>query len=265
MPATKFPNAARAKLEAGKLSIGVSIKLARTVEIAKMMKTSGFDWLFIDLEHSTMSLDTAAQISVAALDVGITPIPRVPFGQYSMATRLLDNGALGIVIPHVDTADQAREIVDQLRYPPIGNRSISSKMAQFDFKSVKPAELMGTLNDTNIIVAMIETVEAVENIEAIAAVPGIDGLMIGANDLTVSLGIAADYGNEKLQDAARKMVAACKRNGKWPGIAGLAGDEHWALYVSLGAQFLQCGADFGFLMAAGTRQTSYLNGLPAAL
>jgi 2-keto-3-deoxy-L-rhamnonate aldolase RhmA len=78
----------------------------------------------------------------------------------------------------------------------------------------------------------------------------------------VSLGIAGDYGNEKLQDACRKMVSACQRNGIWPGIAGLSGDDQWARYIALGAKFVQVGADFGFMMAAGTQQTSFLNGLP---
>jgi len=264
MALLSFPNPARAKLEAGRLSIGVSIKLARTVDVAKMMKTAGFDWLFVDLEHGPMSIDTASQICVAALDAGITPIPRVPFGEYSMARRLLDNGAVGIVMPHVDTAEQAREMVGHLRYPPIGHRSISSKLPQFDFRTVKTTDLMETIDATNIMVAMLETAEAIENAEEIAAVPGIDVLMIGANDLTISLGIPGDYANEKLQNACRKMVAACARNGKWSGISGLAGEDNWARYVALGTKFIQCGVDYGFMMAAGAQQTNFLNGLPAA-
>jgi len=264
MPAEGFPNAARAKLEAGRLALGASIKMARTVDVAKMMKTSGFDWLFIDLEHGAMSIDSAAQLCVAALDVGITPIPRVPFGEYSMATRLLDNGALGIVVPHVDTGAQAEEIVRHVCYPPVGDRSISSKIPQFDYRAVKPSELMDTLNATNIIVAMLETEESIANVDAIASVPGIDVLMIGSNDLTISLGVAGDYGSEKLQDACRKMVAACARHGKYPGIAGLSGNQHWERYVGLGARFVQCGADFGFMMAGAQQQSSFLNGLALA-
>src|SRR5918999_6054460 len=101
-------NSARARLEQGELALGVGVRFARTVEIAKAMKSVGYDWLFLDLEHSTMSLDAASQICVAALDVGIAPIARVPAGDYPSATRLLDNGALGIVMPHVNTAEEAR-------------------------------------------------------------------------------------------------------------------------------------------------------------
>src|SRR5215471_3591795 len=94
--AMKVNNPARARLERGELSLGVGVRAARTVDIAKMMKSCGFDWLFIDLEHGTMSLEFATTIAVAALDTGIAPIVRVPFMQHHMATRALDGGALGI-------------------------------------------------------------------------------------------------------------------------------------------------------------------------
>src|SRR5712691_13284458 len=98
------------------------------------MKTAGFDRLFIDLEHGALSIETASQLAIAALDVGIAPIVRVPNGEYSLATRLLDNGALGIVVPHVETATEASTIADRLRYAPEGHRGVFSSMPQFDYK-----------------------------------------------------------------------------------------------------------------------------------
>ena len=102
------------------MSLGVGIRMTRSVEIAKAMAVAGFDWLFLDMEHGVMSLESCAQIATAALDAGIAPIARVPNGEYSIATRALDNGVLGIVVPHVDTADEAREVVNRLKYPPVG-------------------------------------------------------------------------------------------------------------------------------------------------
>ena len=102
-------NVAREKLEQGQLSLGVGIRMTRSVEIAKAMAVAGFDWLFLDMEHGVMSLEACAQISVAALAAGIAPIARVPNGEYAIATRALDNGAMGIVMPHVDTAAEARK------------------------------------------------------------------------------------------------------------------------------------------------------------
>src|SRR3954465_15868679 len=123
MPAS-VRNPAREKLEAGQLSLGVGVRLTRSVEIAKAMAVSGFDWLFLDMEHGVMSLEACAQISTAALDAGIAPIARVPNGEYAIATRALDNGALGIVMPHVDTAAEGREIGQRLKSPPVGHRSV---------------------------------------------------------------------------------------------------------------------------------------------
>ena len=138
MPVT-VRNAAREKLEAGQLSLGVGVRMTRSVEIAKAMAVAGFDWLFLDMEHGVMSLEACAQISTAALDAGIAPIARVPNGEYAIATRALDNGALGIVMPHVDTAAEAREVVDRLKYPPLGHRSMGGIGPHYGLRSASSA------------------------------------------------------------------------------------------------------------------------------
>src|SRR5690606_32654667 len=181
-------NPARERLQNGKLAIGIGLRQARTVDTALAMKACGFDWLFIDLEHGSMGLDTAAQISMAALGAGISPLVRVPKGCYDLATRVLDCGAYGIVMPHVDTAEEARDIVDHLKYPPLGHRSAAGAMAQLAFKATPLVEATATVNDNMLIVAMLETPAAIANADAIAAVPGIDVLLIGTNDLTCEMG-----------------------------------------------------------------------------
>src|SRR5499433_10300 len=169
----KVRNVARERLEKGEMSLGVGIRTARTVDIAKMMKTAGYDWLFIDLEHGPMSIEFATTLAVAALDTGISPIVRVPFMQYSMATRVLDNGALGIVMPHVNTPEQAREIVDHLKHPPVGHRSLAGAQAIFDFKRIPIAEMIEDANASLLVIALMETPSAIVKAEGIAAVPGI--------------------------------------------------------------------------------------------
>ncbi|MCH2485607.1 MAG: aldolase/citrate lyase family protein, partial [Gammaproteobacteria bacterium] len=116
----ELKNAALDKLRAGELSIGVGLRQARTVDVAKIMYTAGFDWLFIDMEHNSMDMDMAVQISVAAQETGITPIVRVPGYEHYHATRALDGGAQGIGVPHVNDAQTAAQIVSNCRYPPIG-------------------------------------------------------------------------------------------------------------------------------------------------
>ncbi len=248
-------NAAKARLLKNELSIGIGIRLVRNVDIIKVMKAAGFDWLFLDLEHGSMSIETCCAIAVAAQDSGIAPIVRVPHGELAMATRVLDGGALGIVIPHVDTPEEAREIADRLRYPPRGHRSVGGGQAQFDYATMPLGEMTKASDENTLIVVMIETPKAVENAEAIAAVPGIDALLVGASDLSMELGIPGDTGNPKVQAAVDKVVAACKKHGKFPGMGGAYTDELLKLYTGKGMRFLLAGNDLPMLTnAARTHQ-----------
>src|SRR5262249_27808185 len=147
-------------------------------------------------EHGTLPLDIAAQMSVTAIEAGITPLVRVPKGQYSLATRALDNGAGGIVMPHVDTAAEAREIVQALKYPPMGHRS-NGGAPQFRYRPVGRAESMSILNASSLVVVMIESPEAVEQADAIAAVEGVDVLLFGTNDLCAEMGIPGKFEDPK--------------------------------------------------------------------
>ena len=253
-------NMAKERLVAGELSIGMSVKAVRGVEIARIMKTAGYDWLFIDLEHGPTSVETAYQISVAALDAGIAPIVRVPHGELALATRCLDGGALGIVIPHVDTADEARAMVDAFRYQPLGHRSIAGGYPQFGFAPTPAAQVTKEMNDATLVIAMIETPRAVENADAIAAVPGIDVLLMGTNDLCMEMGIAGQLDNERLVAAIQAVLDACKRHGKWAGLGGIYGKELLKRYIDMGMQMILAGNDLPLLVAAATEHANFVRG-----
>ena len=166
----KIQNVAKEKLHAGELVIGVGLRQARTVDIAKAMKTAGFDWLFIDMEHNSMDLDTAIQISVTAQDVGITPLIRVPGFQHFHASRALDGGAQGIVVPHVDTKDTAIQMIDQCKYPPIGHRSVAGAQPMLDFQTFPMHEATEAVNNATLTVLMLETPTAIKNASEIASI-----------------------------------------------------------------------------------------------
>jgi 4-hydroxy-2-oxoheptanedioate aldolase len=257
-------NSARERLESGDLALGVGIRLARSAEIAKIMKSAGFDWLFIDLEHGAMSLESAAQICVAALDAEIAPIVRVPNGEYSMATRILDNGALGIVIPHVNSGQEAELVVERLKFPPVGHRSMAGNAPQLDYQPVKPAEYAATLNATTLIVVMLETPEAIERADAIAAVPGVDVLLVGTNDLCAEMGIAGDFGNPRVEHAYKTVVAACRKHGKWAGLGGVYDETIASRYIELGVQMILAGSDLPFMLSAARARSRFLRKLPVA-
>lgn len=247
-------NPARRRLEQGELSLGVGIRHTRVVDIAMMMKTVGMDWLFIDLEHSGISIDTASQISVASLNVGISPIVRIPNGEYSVASRVLDGGALGIVVPHVESAEEAREIVRQLRYTPEGERGVSAMMPQFGYSRVDLRQATAALNRSILLVVMLETEQAVSRAAEIAAVDGIDVVMIGTNDFAMSAGIPGQFDHDLVKQAYDTTAEACRQNGKWSGSGGLGSAADFERCIGVGVQFYLTGGDGGFLMkAAGDR------------
>jgi 2-keto-3-deoxy-L-rhamnonate aldolase RhmA len=256
-------NKARERLAAGQLSLGMALRQARTVDIGRVLAACGFDFAFIDMEHNTMGIDTAAQIAVACHDAGVTPLVRVPGYEHYLATRLLDAGAMGIVFPHVDSAEQARQLVSNCKYPPMGHRSLGGPMAQLGFRPYPRAESTEAVNRETLLVMMLETPEAIDRADQIAAVPGADVLLIGTNDLTLEMGIPGKYDDLAVVRAYDKVVAACKKHGKSPGMGGIYDHPTMEKYIKVGARFILCGSDISFLMAGGQARADFLRGLEA--
>ena len=244
------------QLRSDQLSLGVVIRQARTVDIAKAMRACDFDWLFLDLEHNSMSIDMAAQICVAALDTGITPLVRVPRMDLTLAARALDNGALGIVMPHVDSAEEAQAIASALRYAPLGHRSFTSSLPHFDFRVPPLAEATRQLNDLTMVTVMLETPQAIDNVEAIAGVDGIDVLMIGGTDLSIELGTPGRYEDPRMVESFEKVIAAARRHGKLAGMGGIFDEAVARRYVAMGMRMILSGVDLGLMMAAATQRTA---------
>jgi 2-keto-3-deoxy-L-rhamnonate aldolase RhmA len=256
----RIANPAKERLTRGELAIGMGVRGVRGVEVARVMKTAGYDFLFIDLEHGATSVETAFQISVAALDAGIAPLVRVPHGELALGTRCLDAGGLGLVIPHVDGADEARAMVNAFKFAPLGRRSIGGAYPQFGFAPTPAAEVVSGLNDATLVVAMIETPRAVQNAEQIAAVAGIDVLLMGTNDLCLEMGIPGKLDDERVVSAIDTVVAACRKHGKWPGLGGVYGRELMKRYIGRGMRFVLTGNDISLLLAAAQEQATFARG-----
>ena len=257
----ELKNPALDKLRAGELSIGVGLRQARTVDVAKIMKTAGFDWLFIDMEHNSMDMDMAVQISVAAHETGITPIVRVPGYEHYHATRALDGGAQGIVVPHVDDATIAAQIASNCRYPPIGHRSITGALPQLNFQTHTLKDATETINRETLIVVMLETPTAIDNAEEIASVPGIDALLIGTNDLTLEMGIPGELDHANIVAAYERVITACEKHNKFPGMGGVYSPDIMQTYISMGARFILAGNDVSFLLESARQQASRVHGM----
>jgi 2-keto-3-deoxy-L-rhamnonate aldolase RhmA len=257
-------NHALESMRAGGTALGVVLRFERAPHVARAMRTSGYDWLFIDLEHSSMPLDAVAAISVSALDAGITPLVRVPPMDIATAIRALDTGALGVLMPHVENADEAKAIAAAFRYPPTGVRSISSTLPQFHFKPPPIAEACRVLDAATLVAVMFETPGAVENADAIAAVPGIDLLFIGAADLTAVAGLHGQADHPRIMAMFSKVTEAARRHGKLVGIGGVADDATLARCCAMGMQLILVGTDWGFMMSAASARSRGLRALIGA-
>jgi 2-keto-3-deoxy-L-rhamnonate aldolase RhmA len=251
-----FTNPALDRLRAGEVAIGVGVRRWRDAAIGRIMTSCGYDFLFIDLEHGTLALESAADISVAAADAGIAPFVRVPEKNFTLATRALDSGALGIVMPHVETAEEAREIAARLRYPPLGHRSYAGSMTQLGFANAHPTEAMKAVDAATLIVAMLESPAAIAEAEPIAATPGIDVLLVGMGDLTVAMGMPDQFETPRATQAVERVIAACRAHGKWPGLAGIGDAAIVARYVAQGVRMVQIGGEIAMLMAEATRRAA---------
>ena len=237
----------------------MGIRLARTPDIVPIAKTSGFDWLFIDLEHGAMGLETAGTLCMSALATGVTPLVRVLDPHH--ATRLLDAGAQGVVVPHVDTVDEAARVIDACLYPPAGHRSIGGPMAQCDYQALPPVEGMRLVNEETMVTVMLETPTAIDHAEAIAALPGLDAMLIGTGDLCVEWGIPGEVGHPRVEQAYRHVLEAGRRHGVHIGMGGAYAPKAMRRYIELGVRMVLSGSDVAFLMAGAAQRSAELRAI----
>ena len=174
-------NHVKEKLARGEVVASMTVRLVRGVEIARIAKTAGFDCLYVDMEHSSFSLDTTGQICMAALAAGVTPFVRVP--GVAEVQRILDAGALGIIAPHVRSAAEAREYVRAAKYPPLGERSNAGPLPHLHYRSFPAADGYAALDAATMVIVQFESAAAIGNADEIAAVEEVDMVLIGTNDL----------------------------------------------------------------------------------
>ena len=253
-------NTTKIKLQKNELALGFGVHHLRTSATAMLAAASGHDWLFIDMEHGAISPHEASQICIAALPTGITPIVRICADALDEGTRCLDNGALGVIVPHVDTADRAKQIAKAYRYPPIGSRSWGGPPAAYGFVAPGNAEAQAALNNTVLVIAMIESPEAVGNAKAIAAVEGIDGLLIGTSDLTAEMGISGQIDHPRVMEAYETVAAACRASGKALGMGGVYDKDNATRYIKAGARMVLSGSDHTYLLAGAKARSEVLRG-----
>ena len=246
---SEFKNPVKEQLKQGKSVIGPVINV-NNVEVAAQCAALGFDFIWLEMEHAPLSLETVRNVVLATRGLPAVPIARPPTNELWMAKRVLDMGVLGVIFPFTRTPELARQTVAACRYPPRGLRGSGANLAQFRWPA--PEGYYDFADENVLIVAIVEDTSALSRIDEIAATPGIDVLFIGTSDLSFSLGLRGKQDHPKLDEAVARIAAAGKRHGRFLGRPALTPDQI-KRFQKQGFQFFMCGGELD-LMAAGATQ-----------
>jgi 4-hydroxy-2-oxoheptanedioate aldolase len=251
-------NPVKAALRAGLPQIGTWLSLG-DVAAARLMSRVGFHWLTVDLEHSPIGWDRAGLLFGAIADAGCTCLARVPRGDHDYIKRVLDAGAHGIVVPMVNTVEEAKIAIAAAKYPPTGNRSVGGSLHALNFGTTA-ADYYKHANDEILVVLQTESPQGVENAEAIYSLPGVDAIFVGPNDLTAQM--RKPDGTEPSPDEFNAMMQRILATGKKVGTpVGLHVQtiEQVQQRTAEGWQFIALGSELRFMVSEAQRLVSGLN------
>ena len=212
--------------------------------IPQLAVTAGADFLIFDMEHSGAGIDTIKQQMSYCRGLPITTVVRVPSSDYHFVARILDCGAKGIMVPMVETAEEAAAIAAAAKYPPVGKRGAAFGVAHDDYGGGSVLDKITRANAETLVIALIETERGAENVDAIAATPGIDVVWLGHFDMTNSLGVPGQFDHPTYAQAVDAIISAARKHSKAAGFMAL--DENWARdYLARGFKMIAYGLDHG--------------------
>ena len=222
-------NRLQAAVKSGRIPVGHMVWEFSTRGIAKLVESADLDFVLIDMEHSEFDVDKVADLIAWFKATDIAPFVRVPGCHYHFMARVMDGGALGVMIPNLETPEQARLAVNSVKYAPVGKRGVGIGSAHTDYLNPDPAAYFREANENSTIIAQIESTVGLANLDAIAGTPGIDILWVGHFDLSQSMGIPAQFQHPDFLKALDDVIAACKKHGKLAGIqpSSMEQAEQW--------------------------------------
>ena len=242
-------NRYREAIAQGRVPVGHMVWEFGTRGIARLVESTGLDFVIFDMEHSGFGIDRVFDLIAYAKACSFAPFVRVPEGQYHFLARLMDAGALGLMIANVETPEHAKYIVDSMKYAPLGRRGVGLGCAHTDYVAVDPAAYFAESNASSVVICQIESTKGVENAEAIAATPGVDILWVGHFDLSQSMGIPGQFQHPDFIANLGRVVAAANKYGKRLGIQpGTA--EYLDQWMSLGFNVISWSVDSAVYRAA---------------
>jgi 2-keto-3-deoxy-L-rhamnonate aldolase RhmA len=211
------------KLREGKRVVGTMVRMVRNPAIATVAHHAGLDFIMLDLEHGPYTTETVDDVFKVGRSLALGCFVRVPELTKGYVSRSLDCGATGVMVPMLESAEQAQLLVRWAKYAPLGGRGFGAPGGHTNFIGITPDAIPAFTAKANVdtlSIAQIETAQAIENIDVIAAVPGIDALLIGPNDLSISIGCTGDFLGDTMEKAIGKVAAAAKKHGKIFGMHG---------------------------------------------
>lgn len=242
-------NPVKKRIEQGGVSVGTMIFEFNTTGIARIAAAAGAEFAMFDMEHTGWSLETVRMLLATCRATEMVPMVRVPATEYHFIARCLDLGAMGIMVPMVESAEQAQKIVQSAKYPPVGRRGAAFGVAHDDYTGGDIVEKIASANREILLIAQIETAQGLQHVDAIAAVAGIDVLWIGQFDLTNSLGIPGQFDHPLFLQSVEKVVKVCKQHNKIPGymVSDVAGAK---MMLEQGFRILAYSGDIWLYQAA---------------
>ena len=257
------PNRFKQRMAEDNFSIGHMISEFGTRGQAKMLEIADIDFVVIDREHTGSTLAEIADLVAWFKATDIAPFVRIPQIQYHFIARTLDVGALGLMVPNVKNADEARAIVAAAKYAPLGSRGVSLGAAHSDYRKVDPRPFMDDANDNTTIICQIESREGIDALDDIAAVAGVDVLWVGHFDLSQSMGIPGQFHNPEFLDALRSVIDAARKNnlgiGIQPGNMDMA--REW---MEMGFNVISYSADHSVYINAMSQAVADVRNLAGA-
>lgn len=238
------PNRLQQVLAEGRIPAGHMVWEFATRGIAQILDSVDIDFVVYDMEHSGFDLDRIADLLAWTHGCSFAPFVRVPEDKYHFLARVLDAGALGVMVANVKTSAQAAAIVDAVKYPPQGRRGLGLGHAHNNYVAPNPADYLNYANRNTTVICQIESPEGVANADAIAATPGVDVLWVGHYDLTATMGILADFDHPDFHAALKSVVAAAHKHGKAAAIQPGSAAQ-LAAWRAIGFNILSYGADSG--------------------
>jgi 2-keto-3-deoxy-L-rhamnonate aldolase RhmA len=238
----------RQRLRQGETLLGQMVLELFSPGIGPMLAASGMDFVIFDMEHGRCDITLLAEMVASCRGTNIFPIARVPDVAYAPLSRPLDLGARGVMVPRVETREQAEAVVSALRYAPQGQRGVALGIAH-DLYRAGGADFFAQENERTLVILLLETQRAFENLEEIVSVPGVDVAWVGHYDLTVSMGIPAQFEHPRFLAAMDALVAACRRHNVAPGFLPATPElaRHW---IGKGFRMLSLGSDIGVFLSS---------------